>query len=324
VSLEIRRFLYLISYTDRSIWQAALILQLKPQNSDYVYLPGGLVLNVNKLLIVFISFTIILVTSLIILFYSNKKFDGIVRSSNETASVESDKKDASEVPDVSESEIVNDFFDKEFGGSDTNWQNQDNPMGFENGSIGGQPQPNGFGGGNGGMAPPPDGFGGGNGGMAPPPDGFGGGNGGMAPPPDGFGGGQGGSGGNMMVKLQPGIRLGTKDTGATIVNVMQDKLYITYDKNTSVYAYIAIIPEFDDSDLIDLQKIEGYAFCDKIIKENGDSAVTFSLEDLTDENGKYRLVAFPYDPNEKFKGYGWGSEYFSVDFTYFAPQGMQR
>lgn len=253
-------------------------------------------MNVNKLLIVFISFTIILVTSLIILFYSNKKFDGIVRSSNETASVESDKKDASEVPDVSESEIVNDFFDKEFGGSDTKWQNQDNPMGFENGSIGGQPQSNGFGGGNGGMAPPPD----------------------------GFGGGQGGSGGNMMVKLQPGIRLGTKDTGATIVNVMQDKLYITYDKNTSVYAYIAIIPEFDDSDLIDLQKIEDYAFCDKIIKENGDSAVTFSLEDLTDENGKYRLVAFPYDPNEKFKGYGWGSEYFSVDFTYFAPQGMQR
>lgn len=260
-------------------------------------------MNINKMLIFFISFAVILVTALVIFFYSNKNFDNIVTGQNKTGSVESDK-DNNNGQEAAESEIVNDFFDKEFSEAANDWQSQENPYGYQEGFGDGMQSPPG-GGFGGGMQPPPDG---GYGGQAPPP------------PPDGFGGGfggpGGGMGGGMFYGLPTGTRYGKKDIGATVTSITQDKIYINVDKNTGSYAYIAIIPQFDDDNLIDLQKIEGYAFCDKIIKDDGDASVVFSFDDLTAEDGKYRLVAFPYDSKAKFEGHGWGSEYFSIDFTF--------
>lgn len=283
----------------------------KTQNTSFYQ--EGFVLNINKMLIFFISFAVILVTALVIFFYSNKNFDNIVTGQNKTGSVESDK-DNNNGQEAAESEIVNDFFDKEFSEAANDWQSQENPYGYQEGFGGGmQPPPGGgFGGG---MQPPPGGgygYGGYGGQAPPPPDGFGG---GMQPPPGGGMGGPGAPGNGMIQDIQVGTRYGKKDIGATVTNILQDKIYINVDKNTGSYAYIAIIHQFDDNDLIDLQKIEDYAFCDKIIKDDGDSSVVFSFDDLTAEDGKYFLVAFPYDPKAKFEGHGWGSEYFTVKFS---------
>lgn len=157
------------------------------------------------------------------------------------------------------------------------------------------------------MSPPPQGYGGYNN-MQPPP------------PPEGFGGGMmGGPGMNNGSSIQIGIRYGTKDAGCTVTGMTQQKLYVTVDKETATDAYVAIIPKVDDTELIDLNDIEDYAYDDEIVKSNGETAVTFDLTKLVGTDGQYRLVMFPRNTStsgkKPFYGYGWGSEYICVDFS---------
>lgn len=203
----------------------------------------------------------------------------------------------SENPETTtESSAVDDFFAQIYTPDD---DPQDDPEAYFQGQMAPQQQPQ-------------QGYGyGGYNDMQPPP------------PPDGFGGGFGGPGGGMPPQngsgIQIGVRYGTKDAGVTITGITQQKLYATVDKNTNNNAYIAIIPKVDDTELIDLNDIEEYAYIDKVIYDNDETAVSFDLSNLMGSSGEYRLVMFPRNKDSSgknpFVGFGWGSEYLCIDFN---------